>query len=598
MPVRTRSQRKRKRNPDKEEISDEELLRTQPPQKKQKTNNTKKTQNTKNSKNTYNRYNFNDFSSSSSSSSDDYTQRATYNYPIQSFQTQQNYSSDDEKEEEKKQEEYNSTDEEKDYIRKFQSYEASINDAYIPEYAMLSEIPIKRRVYEDDEDDDYKYYDEDEDDDIVMKQKKKTGRGHRKRRGRKRKIAQSHHKRNRNKLYKRRKKKKYNKNKLLKNIWTLKLFIDEKKQKSMNLYRHENWFEMDETDNIYNQANIGLMEHECPHCHALLFKNELRSAIERRYQFCCKRGLIKLPQKKPLPNFLYEYMTGTDAIAKQFQENIMKLNSTLRLSTSKLTRRQLPPGGPPKYILQGEVVHCTPNLNKIQNIYKGKFNQLEIYTYQHTQQADCRIKKLSFLSKIKDSVVLRYLLIQLQKFLVKNNWLVQKYITVYHDYINNPNLPVFSIKIHSNIKPGKSQDDHYKNYNAPTKKQIATIVPENSIDYKKPSHHSIIITNKKGYSRIIDERNALCDPLVFPLFHPYAESGYSADLTTTDGNKIDMTQYYRYQLQQRKNQFNVLFHGKTLFQQYVTNQWAKCQQSHMNGLRYKQKVKKNKNFFI
>ena len=368
----------------------------------------------------------------------------------------------------------------------------------------------------------------------------------------------------------------------------MKLFVPPEKQNTLHMYRHEDWSTFDEDDEIYAECDIGSMDQICPHCNALLFPNEISDDQNRKYQWCCKRGTIWLPPRK-VPNFLHKWLVGNDLISKCFRENIFILNSALRLSTSQMTRRLLPPGGPPKYILEGQVIHCTPNFNK-KNRESHDYNEIEIYTIRNDKQAEKRLEKLSFLNRIKKTPILKSILMKLQRFLMQENWLVQQYITVYQDFVNNPLLPTFSIKIHSNIRPGTSTQEHHKNFAASTSAKIATIVHEHEESFKKLNHHAIIITSKEKVNRKLDERNSLCDPLVFPLFHPYADAGYSPSLKTSEKKKMRITEYYRYMLQQRYREFNPILHGGMLFEQYVSNTWARCRQIAMNQLKCIQKV--------
>jgi len=44
-----------------------------------------------------------------------------------------------------------------------------------------------------------------------------------------------------------------------------------------------------------------------------------------------------------------------------------------------------------------------------------------------------------------------------------------------------------------------------------------------------------------------------------------------------------MTQYYRYLLLERKNQWNPFIHGQRLFQHFITATWGKIQQNTMKN---------------
>ena len=83
----------------------------------------------------------------------------------------------------------------------------------------------------------------------------------------------------------------------------------------------------------------------------------------------------------------------------------------------------------------------------------------------------------------------------------------------------------------------------------------------------------IVIENRTKTLQRITKLHPSYMSLQYPLLFPYGEDAYRIDLrcttnsisTKTSTNKIFMTTFYCYQLQQRPNQGNTLFKGGRLF---------------------------------
>ena len=380
-------------------------------------------------------------------------------------------------------------------------------------------------------------------------------------------------------------------------VWKNKLF---KPIKNNNFIYRRNWDEFNEKDDIFKESDIGEMDNECPECHALLFKHELRKRSDQRYYMCCKHGKIEEGWIKPmrkLPLDVKTLFTGQTELAKFFQQNIYLINSALRLGASKMKCKRTAGRGARKFILSGEVIHKTPDFKSIYD--ENKFNECRIYTYDPEEQLEHRLK-LGFLNTIKSNPKTKRILAKLQTILMKHNYLIQQYQNVYNTYIkphNAKTIPEFCIRIHRNVNPGL--EEHKKRYESPSSNnKIATMVQINDDDEYKISHREIILTNikydknKKLCTRRIHEGSAPLDAVVFPVFHIFAEDGYCFDMKGQYG--ISMRDFYRYRLMVRRIQgkieWNPFHYGRRLFEAYTTNQYAKIQQTEMNQRKRIQKV--------
>lgn len=149
--------------------------------------------------------------------------------------------------------------------------------------------------------------------------------------------------------------------------------------------------------------------------------------------------------------------------------------------------------------------------------------------------------------------------------------------------------------------------------NLPTVDEVAGIIPN---EYSKEGFRDIIITYKESSSenhenlalfKRINENHAAYMPLHYVLLFPRGELGWHWGLRLEgsspnnpneqeevendeedDGKRLTQRAFYRYRLHVRENEAKTLFLAKRLFQQYLIDSWAVCEQSKLNWIRSNQ----------
>ena len=332
----------------------------------------------------------------------------------------------------------------------------------------------------------------------------------------------------------------------------------------------------------FDQNYIGKMDQECPHCGALLFKSEL-SASPNKWNLCCKNGKIKLNHPHNPPADLYRLFTSSTPLAKYFQDNIILINSALSLSSSQIYRKELPFSSrraPPTFIVSGQVYHTIPLL-----VPEGQSapKQAQIYTWDPQQELDNRLNQ-GFISKLACKPMFKQLIKELQQLLHDYNWIVKTYKTVFEEYLDNAvPTPELKLIVHSKISDSTNLG-HYKTFTKPSQDSpICTMVKFSDITDPVPTHRKLMLTTREQKeTRTFSEIHSLSDAFAFPLLYPYGECSYNVDLKKSNNKKLTMTEYYRYRLFERKDEWNPFIHGQRLFQQYISATWAKIQQNTMN----------------
>ena len=333
----------------------------------------------------------------------------------------------------------------------------------------------------------------------------------------------------------------------------------------------------------YKENYIGKMEHECPHCGALLFKSELSDHKTEKWNMCCKNGKIQLAPINTPPRALHHLFTQNDRISKYFQENILMLNSALAMSSSQIFRKELPHShrrAPPTFILSGAIYHTVPRLLPDSD---ASPKQAQIYTWDPHEETTNRLNQ-GFLGKLTREPKFVKLVEELQELLHEYNWVVKMYKNIFETYLDGSTMiPQLKLILHTKVSD-RTNLGHYKIFAKPTETSpIATLIEFGDLTDDVPTHRKLVLTTRdNNENRTLLDCHILSDALAFPLLYPYGEPGYDLNYKDSTGKKITMTQYYRYRLLERKNQWNPFIHGQRLFQKFITATWGKIQQNTMN----------------
>ncbi|TVU21986.1 hypothetical protein EJB05_31658, partial [Eragrostis curvula] len=150
--------------------------------------------------------------------------------------------------------------------------------------------------------------------------------------------------------------------------------------------------------------------------------------------------------------------------------------------------------------------------------------------------------------RVKQSLHLDLGLIKLIVRILEGN----PYVGTFRSLGSKPNLDEYRIELNTKI------DVDQRRYNAPTASQVSAIWLEGS-DPKK-----------------MFERSVMCIQLtLLPLLLPSADP---------ESNKkyVSAREYYAYKLQIRRGEFNVLFYGKRLLQQWIVDMYIKVESMRLN----------------
>ncbi|UYV78350.1 hypothetical protein LAZ67_16001049 [Cordylochernes scorpioides] len=264
----------------------------------------------------------------------------------------------------------------------------------------------------------------------------------------------------------------------------------------------------------------GQMNERCEFCNSLNFMGE--RPPDKKLTACCHKGKIELPEQD-YPEYLETLMNGVDHNSKNIMENIRSYNSSLAFASMGANIATPPGYGPYCFRIHGQIYHRTGTLHPVGE-QPPKFAQLYIL-----DTAEATIERLS---------------------IPENHGCDENVLNKLAELLANINKFAMSYKML-----------RVRRYNKPTASEVAVVFQND--DGEPPFIRDILIHLKPIENQPMLKRISILDPnldaLVYPLFYPRSEQGWTTYLKQKPGSsqRLSQMQYYSYLLSVR-DKFNPL----------------------------------------
>ncbi|TVU46019.1 hypothetical protein EJB05_05534, partial [Eragrostis curvula] len=355
-------------------------------------------------------------------------------------------------------------------------------------------------------------------------------------------------------------------------------------------------------DNLPKKHHVLGHAPDCEHCGAKRFPSEGAA-------FCCREGMVRIHIPEVPAELRRLYTSQSDRDAKWFRNNIRYFNSHFSFTSMgvKLDRRYATAAGTGIYTfrIQGQIYH------RLDQLSHGNYSARNMQLYFYDNEGD-------FAHRVKRSPHLDLGLIKLIVRILEGN----PYVGTFRSLGSKPNLDEYRIELNTKI------DVDQRRYNAPTASQVSAIWLEGS-DPKKMFERSVMVCGVSDRPVYIKAYYGCYDPLAYPLFFPGGEAGWNEEILydetkrkkksgkkkndvqdphedfpsamdmdneaeaddrtggqggDPESNKkyVSAREYYAYKLQIRRGEFNVLFYGKRLLQQWIVDMYIKVESMRLN----------------
>ncbi|OMO77055.1 hypothetical protein COLO4_25375 [Corchorus olitorius] len=305
----------------------------------------------------------------------------------------------------------------------------------------------------------------------------------------------------------------------------------------------------------FESSNFGGPTHQCPFCKAYMWHEE-RTNISRNtsrptFHLCCKERMIKLPDPKPAPDYLFDNSVnrgGGPFVFRIFKQNYHLMSSLLPLEGQQPKFAQL-------YMFDGD-----DELNHSLGIFG---------------QADSNYNL--------DREIVEGLTNMLDSF----NELVRSFRYA-RDMIQQHPQRQFRLKLIA------ARESDSQMYNPPTAMEIAALIPDD-IGQSTDGRDVIVQHRDQSFQRIND-LHPLYMAMQYPLLFPYRQDTFHSDIPFVRSpirqpisrKCLTMRDYYAYLIQQRFVESNSLLRGSRLFQQFVVDVFATIEEGRLRYIRQNQ----------
>nr|GEU29095.1 DNA helicase [Tanacetum cinerariifolium] len=284
----------------------------------------------------------------------------------------------------------------------------------------------------------------------------------------------------------------------------------------------------------YAYSDLGDCDRRCRYCGASFWYVErLKGHLHNQapeYHLCCGGGRIQMQPSREPPKYIKSLFQN-----KHFMENIRAYNQTLAMTYSRA------------------------KIDESINVGRGPMHHFGgIYN-----------------SQLKHGIVEGLI-----HFLDAHNELVQLFRTA-RDKCRELDVPEFKIRLYN--------DKGAKSYELPTLNTLSAMVFESGISDN--ANFDVIIQHRYGPPQRVNKLHPSYMSLQFPLLFIYGQSGYHTKLTLKSdndggrGKRVTMLAYYIYELHFRLQQYDLLFRGGRLFQQYVVGVLCAIEQNRLDYIR-------------
>lgn len=318
----------------------------------------------------------------------------------------------------------------------------------------------------------------------------------------------------------------------------------------------------------------------CKHCGALHWSGELPShSPARSFGFCCSHGQVSIPADPDPPAALIRLFTSNSPDAREFRENIRQYNAAFAFTSLgvDVDERLNRDGGRHPYVfrIQGELYHHVGSLVPPDD-HAPRYAQLYIYDSQFALNA--RAERNSNLS--------RETLRVLQETLTETHRYVQLYRHAF-EVLRHTDAPELGFRLVAD--PNRDP----RRYNLPAAREIAAILPGDGTE--DADRRDIILRKRHGPLQRISDGHPAYACLHYVLLFPWGSHGWqwripqrNPETGDETDRRVSQASFYAYQIQVRRGSFQTLLHGGRLFQQYVVDVWASCDQAKLRYLRMNQ----------
>jgi hypothetical protein len=326
------------------------------------------------------------------------------------------------------------------------------------------------------------------------------------------------------------------------------------------------------------------MDVVCRGCNALHWNAERPQHTTRAragtFEACCKHGDAIVERMRDLPEPLNTLMTGQDRQSRLFREHLRRWNTLFAFTSIRYNaddRTGVIGEGFRLFQIHGAVYHQQGPL-----VPPGDRDALfsQMYLYDPAQAAQARSARAPELDA--------RLIASLTEMLQEASPFIQLYLTARERFAQLAEQePDLRIILNPQMSLVVETGADLRRENLPTTDEVSMILPD---EYGRGGFRDIVLAERlnggvqsNGFS-IINSNHASYLPLHYVLLFPYGDPGWhwARTLRNQGGNRqserMPQRAFFRFRLHTRTNEPATIMRSQRLFQQFVVDAWAVCDQ--------------------
>ncbi len=344
--------------------------------------------------------------------------------------------------------------------------------------------------------------------------------------------------------------------------------------------------------------DVGSMTVTCSYCNAKGFSKERKKQKDMSVnlgRLCCNGGTSMFNNFPDLPDDLMNLYTGTDETAKYFQKYVRFFNAGMAMASMQVVNDQtIKKHGPGVFRIANVLYRRIGSITAPQGCTDTKCVQ----TYFLSPEEQDKHRARRTLSNNGNtgtrnieadenifSILRRIVVDECRNSFIHSFYRMEEYLAL--NNITPENVQLELIDPHDQPFSGI----HEGRLNLPQAPEVAILIDPN---FHRCQQRTFVCSWRHGVGHVGNQtqffpvHHSSYTPMAYPLLLPFGTHGWGMQTKTIDGTKSSHLQFLRYHLVCRHLNRNCLHGGKTLFQQWLVDEYERLEYSRLQYIRFNQ----------
>ncbi|KAG2191417.1 hypothetical protein INT47_003108, partial [Mucor saturninus] len=354
------------------------------------------------------------------------------------------------------------------------------------------------------------------------------------------------------------------------------------------------------TSDFFGRHILQGMTQKCPHCHAMLYKEE--QSTNQSFSFCCSNGKVKVDIVDMPTTLMQKLLTGEHPCSTEFRKNIRMYNNAFAFTSFGADHEDEIFSGSNQgsftFRIQGGTYHRSASLTATEG-------RKPVFAQVYFSDPNLRVQQHIDFNEVLD----RQLVSQLNRMMDE----VSPYANLFDSArkrlsteIVDETPVVKDLYVYVRGNPGLGRQ-----YDLPMADEVAAYIADATVpdESARGSREVVIFSTENGFPKKMNDCHRSYDSLHFALMFPSGEDGWNTEIELNLGDeanrqnqerdeqslssnrltqkKVSLNQFYQHRLQVRPGETMTCHFGR-LFHLYIVDMYCKIEGRRLYYLRTNQ----------